>query len=195
MNRILYKIVPFVICFSILVSCKKKHIVAKNDNPAGGTYFSIVQFALDQWNNFRGEPFTLYKVTKENGKIDSIIVSADTLDWGTDVFKVFFPSDISDRRFLGHYRFSSFDDNVTASHIYYYEAIDDTLFTKKLQISVDPENNKILSIYIETQRDSGPKGVMQRLFYKPLKLIQIQEFGGTTIGAKMEKETEYFFMR
>ena len=176
-----------------LVCCKKKPVPDPHPE-IKGTYFSIMQFAGDQWTTYHGMPFGLVKIVSTNGKTDSSYVSALTMDWGTDVLKPFFESDISNRKYLGHYRFSSFDDDLLGTRTYAYDAIDDDLFTRKLYISFNPENNKIVSIYIETQKQSNAKTITQKLLYKPLKLIQIQEFEGASMGAKMETEVKYIFL-
>lgn len=64
------------------ISCKKKEPpnVANMD---GGTYFSIVQFARDQFTTFWGQPYTLQKVVTLNGKTDSSFVPVMQMDWAS----------------------------------------------------------------------------------------------------------------
>jgi hypothetical protein len=167
-------------------SCKKTE---KSKAASGGTYFSVTQFARDQFSTFSGQPYTLQKVVTLNGKVDSSFVQAMTLDWGS-VLKPFFESDISDRKFLDQYNFNLFDDNATDSRNYFYEAKDKKLLTRNLQISTDPFNNRIKSIYVETEKN----GKVQKLFYRPLKLIQIQEYESSFLGTDKNLKVEYYFM-
>ncbi|MBS1585933.1 MAG: hypothetical protein JSS82_10370 [Bacteroidetes bacterium] len=158
-----------------------------------GTYFSIKQYIKDQWNTYLGQPFGIIKVTTRQGKADSLLKNAYNLEWG-DILNKFCATDIGNPEYLGHYRFDMFLDESTDTRNFYYEAIDDTLFTRKLQISAMQENNKIRSIYIETERKTGTKDIVQKLYYSPLRVIQIQEFDALATGDKNASRVEYFFL-
>lgn len=185
-----FRVLSIALLICILVSCKKK---PQSEPEVKGTYFSVVQFAQDQWATYHGQPLSLTKIVNDNGKIDSSYESALNMNWGDDVFKYFFATDISNKKYLGHYNFTSFDETTNDTHVFSYEAIDEDLFTRKLWITIDPTNNKILSLYIETRKDVNAKQVVGKLYYKPRKLIQIQEFQNSATGLKMDKEIKYRF--
>ena len=184
MNRLFL----IAITFFLFASCKKENDKNTIDT-SGGTYFSITQFAMDQFRTFGGQPYSLQKVVTLNGKVDSSFESALTMDWAA-VIKPFLESDISDKKYLDQYNFSMFEDNATDTRNFFYESKDPKLFTKKLQISSDAINNKIQSIYIETEKN----GKVQKLFYAPVKLIQIQEFESSLLGKDKDLKVEYYFM-
>lgn len=83
-----------------------------------------------------------------------------------------------------------FDDNATVSRTYFYEAKNKKLLTKNLHIVTDPFNNKIKSIYIETEKN----GKVQKLYYIPLKLIQIQEYESSFLGKDKNLVVKYHFL-
>lgn len=185
----------FLLLFAIpalLTACEKQE---KKANPLeeGGTYFSIRQFAKDQLDTYWGQPFTLQKVRTVNGITDSALISTYKMDWA-EVLKTFFESDISDPKYLGKYTFSTFEDQATDSRTYYYEANDKDLFTRSLQINTDPYNNMIKSIYIETASNGRMGQRSQKLYYKPIKVIQIQEFESSAIGKDKKSIIEYRFL-
>jgi hypothetical protein len=183
-----------IVALLLFAACKPKPKPAiASDNADKGTYFSIKQYVKDQWNTYLGQPFGIIKVTTQNGKVDSVLTNALTLEWG-EILDKFFATDIGKPEYLGHYRFDMFLDESTDTRNFYYEAIDDTLFTRKLQISAMQENNKIRSIYIETERKTSSKDIIQKLYYSPLKVIQIQEFDALATGDKRESRVEYFFL-
>jgi hypothetical protein len=137
----------FVLAFS---SCREKDKNTVDYSKLKGNYFSIKQFGLDQWNNFQGPGCGIVKtLRKDKGKTDSTYSNTDTLDWAP-IFKVFFETDISDRKYLGRYKFSQFDDPADGTHNFFYEALDDDLYTQKLLITIDQYDNKVKGIYIET---------------------------------------------
>jgi hypothetical protein len=190
--RRLFNYITFIALSIIAFGCKQKPQQQDQVTADKGTYFSIKQFVQDQWNTFHGEPITFIKTVTENGKTDSSYVNAYNLEWG-EIFKIFFASDISDKKYLNHYDFSMFEDDGTATRNFYYEAKDKDLFTRKLMISADQTNNKIRSIYIETQKD-GWTSYSQKLYYAPMKVIQIQESKKPFIGHIKETVTEYHFL-
>ena len=159
----------------------------------GGTYFSIRQFAKDQLDAYWGQPFTLQRIETVNGETDSAYISTYKMDWAS-VLKTFFESDISDPKYLGKYRFSMFDDDATDSRTYYYEAIEEDLFTRSLQIITNPYNDMIKSIYIETASNGRMGQRSQKLYYSPVKVIQIQEFESSALGKDKNSRIEYRFM-
>ncbi len=186
---------PFL-AVGLLAACKpkpKQMPIATANDGSKGTYFSINQYIKDQWNTYLGQPYSIIRVRTHNGKTDSTYLNAYNLEWG-DILRRFFESDIGKPQYIGHYNFDMFLDNSTGTRNFYYEAKDDTQFTRKLQISAMQENNKIRSIYIETERRSGMKDMIQKLYYAPLSVIQIQEYDALATGDKNQLVVAYYFM-
>lgn len=181
--------------FVAFAGCKKKE-----KDPATeikGNYFSVQQFALDEWNTYAGEPFTITKITRVNDIVtDSTTTNSDTLNWG-GIFHLFFESDISDRKFLGQYKFNQFDDNADETHNFYYEADpeEDELFTRKLLLSINQYSQKVKGIYIEAIKKNILGETTYKLFYKPLTTIQIQTIEKPVLGSKKHTVVEYTFNR
>jgi hypothetical protein len=187
---------PFLLFASItisIMSCKKKEAVNANHDLSKGTYFSIKDFTKDQWKTFHGQPFVINQHITLNGKTDSVLVSALNMKW-SQVFKIFFETDISDPKFLEKYEFSMFEESTTQTRTFTYTARDPELFTQKLQIAADEYNNKIRSIYIETQKETFWNKQTQKLLYSPVHVIQIQEHNDPLIGRQKDLVIEYKFM-
>lgn len=184
---------PIFIALSVTGCSKKEKAIEPVMSDENGTYFSIAQFADDQLKYNSGQPYTFYKIVTEDNRTDTTIVNVDNLDWGS-VFKTFLETDISDKKYLGKYEFTLLNDDATLLRTFYYEAKDPDLYTQKLQISVDPTNNRIKSIYIEASKKKGWTHTGRKLYYAPLKVIQIQEFEKSKIGSAKESRTEYRFL-
>ena len=186
-----------LLCLSVLAfqSCKKKKQEADPYADVKGHYFSVRQFTLDEWQTFRGQAFTILKTVREDKKkTDSSFTTSDTLNWG-NIFKTFFETEISDRKYLGQYTYSQFDDNQEGSRNFYYKANDEDMFTQKLLITVDQVNNKVHGIYIETYKKTLWGETKQNLYYAPMKTIQIQVDEKPLVGARKYKVVQYYFMR
>jgi hypothetical protein len=52
----------------------------------------------------------------------------------------------------------------------------------------------IKSIYIETASNGRMGERSQKLYYKPIKIIQIQEFESSALGKDINSRVEYRFM-
>jgi len=175
------------------VSCKKKEETEDFSN-VRGNYFSITQFALDEWNTFGGEPFVIIKTIRNGNETDSSFTNSDTINW-TPIFETFFATDISNRKFLGKYNFNQFDDNTDYTHNFFYQAKDKDLFTQKLLITIDQSSARVKGIYIETIKNTFWSEVIQKLYYKPMSIIQIQTDEKPRFGSKKHTVVQYDFMR
>ena len=186
-------VISYCLAVVVLCSCNKQEKIDKTPDTSKGTYFSIRDFAFDQWKTYHGQPYGIEKVVYLNGRKDSMLTNADKVDWAA-VFRIFLESDISDAKFLDKYTFSQFADETTMTENFYYEANDKSLFTQKLHIIADINSRKISTIYIETAKNSKWGARTQRLFYEPVKSIIIQEFESTATGDKKDVRIEYRFL-
>ena len=175
-------------------SCKKKQL--KEDfSDIKGNYFSIYQFTLDEWNNYSGAPFAIIKSIRVNkGNTDSSFTNSDTINWAP-IFLTFFATDISDRKNLGLYNFNQFDDHQDETHNFFYMAKDPDLFTQKLLITINQRTTKVKGIYIETFKKSATDECTQKLYYNPLKTIQIQTDDKPAFGTRKHTVQQWDFMR
>ncbi|NDC42514.1 MAG: hypothetical protein EBZ77_13370 [Chitinophagia bacterium] len=159
-------------------------------NNTKGSYFSINKYIIDEWQTHAGEPITFLKSVKMNGKLDTSYTNVLQMDW-KPVLSVFSATDISDRKFLGKYTFSQFEDNFDNTLNYMYVADREDLFTQKLLITIDNRSRKVKGIYIETLKSNFFGETRQKLFYSPARTIQIQQYDKPLIGAKKDLVVSY----
>lgn len=157
------------------------------------TYFSIVDFAKDQWEINHGQPYGIKKTVYFNGTTDSLLTNAIALDWAP-IMKVFFETDISKPKFIGEYDFSAFVEPVTSSKNFYYEAKNPKLYTRKLQVTADYQSDQVTSIYIEAEKKDRMGTKTLKLLYTPLQTISIQELETSKTGEKKEMRVVYEFL-
>lgn len=177
----------------LCLSCIKKEETVQDNKKNAQTYFSIKEFAKDQWNTYNGQPLGILKIATVNGNTDSVYTNAMDMDLGY-ILKIFLESDIGDPKYVGKYSFSNFADASTSTINYYYEAKDPKLFTQKLHIMVDNVTMVVRSIYIETQKNSSLNTVTRKLFYQPLEVISIQEYETSKVGETKKMIVEYKFI-
>lgn len=187
----MYTRISLLLSVLILGSCQHKPADKKPEaKKEEGRYFSVREFAKDQFDVYWGQPLMAEKKETFDGKTDTSLLSCLNIDWAP-ILETFFETDISAPKFLGKYNFSIIDDSLTVSRTYYYEAKDKELFTRTLQIATDPFTDKVKSIYVETERN----GKTQKLYYAPVRILQIQQFESTASGKSKNLRTEYRFLQ
>ncbi len=174
--------------------CKEKTPGSEHKSE-DGTYFSMRRFAQDQWTTHLGEPILLMKTVRvDDGITDTSYASSDTLNWG-EIFAYFFKAEICSPEFLDRYKFSQFEDDMDDSYNFFYEALEQDLYTRKLLLTTERENMMAKGIYVDAVEKSLLSEKNIKLYYKPMKRIQIQVTEKPMFGKKKHTVTEYEFMR
>lgn len=173
------------------MSCQR--YTSNKDVVNANGYFSITQFANDAVNTYGGTPFALYRITYINDAVDTTIANFANMDWAS-IFITFNTTDISYNKFKGKYKEEFYEDQTTGTRGIMYTALQPDLLTRFLQLAVDPSNNRITSIYIETAKHDFWGSKTQKLLYVPLRTIQIQESQTHLIGKPSEMRVAYRFM-
>ena len=191
MPKILLKCSAFAILIFVIASCNKK----KEDpnQKIEGTYFPVVKYFRQQWKMIADQPYSYMKVENEKEHTDTSYVSGDSMEW-VGIIKAFCDADISDKKYIGHYDFSSYEVPDFEGLAWTYEAKDDNLFTQRLDIIFNLQMTKVLSIYIETKKVSTFSTQTQKLYYSSLKTIQIQQYKKSIFGSEEGKSVSYYFM-
>lgn len=184
-------LLPLLIAFCVSSCQLFKSEKPQQANTSEG-YYSIKGFLNDQWHLLHGEPIVLLQVSSFNGTTDSAYVRLDSTLW-KNICKQFDPSDISDPKFVNQYQFSTFSDNSLNLIYMNYEAENEGLFTRNLNIGIDNLTHKIKSIFIETEQGNHTYEKSQKLTYIPHNLIRIQTFEKSIISKPENLTVSYFF--
>ncbi len=158
------------------------------------TLFPMRPFALRQIGLLAGQPYTLRRTTVLNGQRDTAIVGLADMPWGA-LLRDFLAADIDRARLLDQYRFSQFPDAATSTVQYFYEALNPKLPTRLLTVATDKETKQIVSLYAETASGNFWGRREQKLYYAPLKVIQVQEQATSRLGPDKTSLVEYRFQR
>jgi len=187
--KVLKPIIFLLIIVLSFTNCKSK-VTPKDPNVE--TYFSIKQFLDDQWENRKGIPYTLLKISTFNGKMDSSIVGLDSILW-QGIRTKFDPADISSTEFLGQYDFNSFEEKEMDLTTLHYQAKNKDLFMQVMNIDIDDFTNRIRSVYIETSKENAIYKKTEKLLFVPDNLIQIQEFEKSMVSPAKNMKISYRF--
>ncbi len=157
-------------------------------------YFSMKDFILDQISLLQGQPYTLQKIVKLNGETDTSIVALQTEDW-SPVYAAFREAEIGLPKYVGRYNFTNFPEPLTRTEQFVYEAKEPKLLVRRLMLGINDESAKVTSVLAETEKTNFWGGERKKLYYAPLKVIQIQEEATAKVGADKTFSIEYRFLR
>lgn len=174
------------------LSCKDTTQNELENNEPLDTYFSINQYMRDQYRFMVGQPYSFKKVVVLNDKSDTTEVTMNQVDW-LSIIKTFSETDISNPKFLGKYDFSNFDNESSFSSYITYTAKDIDLKVQKLNIEYDVQTNRILSIYIETAKESRFYSQQQKMTYVVGSQIMIQNYEKSLFSDARELNVIYYF--
>jgi hypothetical protein len=156
------------------------------------THISIVAYLHYQWQMKKEDPYTIMKITIQDGKRDSALIPLDSNLWVT-MTTPFYASDISDKKYLGWFRVSTYSEDVTETNHLNYAAVSPDTFTQQVDLAVNPVSNNIKMVYIETARKTEGKTITQKLQYRPDDIIQIVEFVKEKDKPGVTKRIDYKF--
>ncbi len=159
---------------------------------SSSTYFSISDYFDDQWKSRSEDPYTLLKITESQGKRDSAFIPLDSVLW-KQLRAPFDAADISNKKFLGWYKYDMFTDETTETLHLRYEAMASDLFMRNMDISADMFTRKVKAIYIETRREEHGHNVSQKLQYMSDRLFQVQTFEKTEGRTGKNTTVQYRF--
>jgi len=201
-------ILPVALCLT-LFACKEKQKSATTEQSAATgqnaapivplkvedttqTHFSIRDYLDQQWDLKKDNPYTLLKVVIANGKRDSTYVPLDSALWYT-VMQPFYVADISDKKYLGWYRFDSFEDDEAEEIHIHYEAIAPDTIMRKMDIAANRYSGMVNLVYMETRHKAGNVITTRKMTYKRDDFIQIIASEKTEGKPAVESVTEYRF--
>lgn len=190
--RILLLFIPVLFLFSCKRNAGNKGDVSRGTDTSQ-SYFPLARFVTGQMHLYNGQPISLYRIEKKGEQRDTAIVNSLTMDWAL-IIRAFRGADISDPKFVGRYNVSFFEEDVTGNRTLVYEAREPELFTRQLQVTIDPLTGNVVSIYVETAENGTWRSTSQHLLYKANKLIQIQQDDNPMFGKRKKIHVDYRFL-
>jgi hypothetical protein len=177
-------LLPATLCL-LLFACKEKQKSATTEQKAAPivplkvedttqTYFSIRDYLNEQWNLKKDNPYTLLKIVIANGKRDSAFVPFDSANWFA-IMKPFYIADIGDKKYLGWYRFDSFEDEAAEEMHIHYEAIAPDTIMRKMDIAANRYSGMVNLVYMETRQKANNEIITRKMTYKRDDFIQVVE--------------------
>lgn len=183
--------------FCLIIACNKQQ---SNTNTTSNTsnideeqgIWSIKSYLDDEWKIIKTEQYVLLRTIEEDGQIDSSYVELNDQNF-KELRSFFDPTDINQETFKPLYQVSESGDFKNAYLFLHYQALNDDLLTQKIDVGFHDETMKILSVYIETKKESFLKSEYKKLNYNSHKSIVIQEEEKPLFGKDKRRITRYFY--
>ncbi len=174
-NRILTLVVLFLIPIAIgIIGCKNKEEQSsavpeqqqKADSPEVKNYLPVLDFLKGEIQNVDSFFAGMKKITIRNGKTDSTFISSEEFHRITNEFVT---NELSKEFLEVHYNESSFIDQSTQSVTFTYEPKDHNLAIRRIDLLTGQSSSgfdKLKSLFIEKQVNSGDTSILKRMFWK-----------------------------
>jgi len=174
-NHILALVVSILIPIAIgIIGCKNKEEQSspvpdqqqKTDSTEVKNYLPVLDFLKGEIQNVDSFFSGLRKITIRNGKTDSTFISSEEFH---KIANEFVTNDLSKEFLEEHYNESSFIDQSTQSVTFTYEPKDHNLPIKRIDLLTAQSSSgfdKLKSLFIEKQMNSGDTSILKRMFWK-----------------------------
>jgi hypothetical protein len=147
----------------------------------------------DYLEPFQKEPYTFRKITIENDKRDTTYLKAKEIDWVV-LKKPFLDASLYDKKLDKHYKIDMITDTTTSALTIIYSALSPDDITQTLSIKASQADNKVQSVYAETNNAGFFSSKQYKLLYVFKKTIQIQEYSKSPFSKQKQKITTITFL-
>ena len=174
-NHALTLVVLILIPIAIgIIGCKNKEEQSsplsdqqqKTDSPEVKNYLPVLDFLKGEIQNVDSFFAGMKKITVRNGKTDSTFISSEEFHGITNEFVT---NDLTKEFLEAHYNETSFMDQSTQSVTFTYEPKDHNLAIRRIDLLTGQSSSgldKLKSLFIEKQVNSGDTSILKRLFWK-----------------------------
>ena len=174
-NHILTLAVSILIPIAIgIIGCKNKEEQSSSvpdqqqqtDSPEVKNYLPVLDFLKGEIQNVDSFYAGMRKITIRNGKTDSTFISSEEFHRITNEFVT---NDLTKDFLEEHYNESSFIDQSTRSVTFTYEPKDHNLVIRRVDLLTGQSSSgfdKLKSLFIEKQMNSGDTSILKRIFWK-----------------------------
>ena len=141
-------------------SCKSK---AKEEPTEDKPFYPIGAFIKEQLNKLDSMPLAVFKYTYSGDKRDSVIIEKTEARKSAEEF---LQPDITDSAVKKSYTESTFMDETINLVTITYTAKDDNAEIRKANVYINPNNDKVKSIYIEKRTVANGQNVSKIILWK-----------------------------
>ncbi len=160
----------FSFCLSILFACNNSSRTAEINEDVNKTFFPIAGTIQTELKEIDSLPVAIIKYTQIGERLDTSIFPKE--DMKLLVNELIHP-DISSPELKKYYKETVFMDNTTNTVTMSYATEHEEPVIKKIEVTINPENQRVKTIYVEKQEKKSDSNVVKKMIWACGKSLQI----------------------
>jgi len=175
---------------SIMVACTGKN---KYQGDSMVNYPDLTLIQKEYLSPYEKSPNTFLKVEFKNNQKDSSYLKAEQVNW-KEINDLFAKANLYQKQLDKQYLITVISDTLSPTMTLLYSSLNPQNYIRKLSINAESTDNKILSIYWETQDEGFYSSEEKKILYVVGKTLQIQQFNKKVLASGKKKIIQYVFL-
>jgi len=159
----------YFFCMLILLACNSSDPSEKNED-LDKVFFPIAGTILSELNNIDSLPIAIIRYTTAGDKKDTVVFEKKDLRIVADQL---IKPDISLPEYKKYYNETVFMDNTTNTVTMSYTTENNEPEIRKIEVTINPDNQKVRSIYVEKQDQQGDTTILRKMIWTTGKNLQV----------------------
>ena len=175
--------------FSLLFlsACNSSNPAGKNEGP-DKVFFPIAGTILAELRNIDSLPIAIIKYTTAGDRRDTVIFDKKSMRIVADEL---IKPDISLPDSKKYYKETVFMDNTTNSVTMSYTTEDEKPEIRKIEVTIDPDNQRVKSIYVEKLNHFDDSTKVRKMIWTPGKNLQVISLINEKEGSEKIRTEKY----
>lgn len=174
----------------LLQACKNKPIEYFGESMLNYPDMKVIWH--DYIEHLQKEQHSILKIEIKNNKRDSAYIQCKDIQW-TEIKEIFDKANLYNKNYDKQYDIEVLSDTASPMLKLIYTSLNPQNFTQLLSIQAETFDNKIKSLYFETEDKHWWKSIKQKVLFVNNKTIQIQHISNGLIGGEQKKILQYIF--
>ena len=179
--------IPILICSIILFACNSSDPEKKNED-LNKVFFPIAGTILAELKDIESLPIAIVKYTVNGEQKDTSLVNKEEMRAVVDQLII---PDISLPEYKKYYKESVFMDNTTNSITMSYTTEDEKPEIRKIEVTIDPDNQRVKTIYIEREGHQNENNILKKMIWATGKNLQVISIENTKDKGELVKMEKY----
>lgn len=176
-----------LICLIFLFACNSSDPKKKNED-LNKVFFPIAGTILAELKSIDSLPIAIVKYTVNGEQKDSSLVKKEEMNAVVDQL---IKPDISLPEYKKYYKETVFMDNTTNSVTMSYTTEDENPEIRKIEVTIDPDNQRVKTIYVERVGHLNQKTILKKMIWTTGKNLQVISIENTKEKGELVKMEKY----
>jgi hypothetical protein len=164
------KIMLYFFYLPVFLACNSTPTLKEDDGDINKSFFPIGGTIMAELKEIDSMPVAIIKYTTVGTRTDTVIFSKDEMH---SVANELLNPDISSPENKKYYKETVFMDNTINTVTMSYTTISDQPVIRKIDVMINPDKQKVKSIYVEKLVISGDSTILRKMIWTTGKNLQV----------------------